>query len=292
MALMNIETLYKLDFTVPKEQVEGIAEAIDPFISSLSCFEKEQDPSQWTVEALVEEENLPTVEEKLKALLNTIEINKSIMPQKDWVRETYKSFPPFTVGPFYIHGSHITDIPQDVIPLHIDAAIAFGSGEHPTTKGCLLLLQRVYEKKLLSQPKIFLDMGCGSGILAFAAAKLFHVPVVAADNDFDSVGVCNENAELNGVSALVQAYVSHGFEAQEVQKLIPYDLVFANILAGPLKILAEPMHAVLTARGYAILSGLLLEQKEDVLNAYKHQGFIETDCIEEKGWVSLLLQKK
>lgn len=288
MVLMNRETLYKLDFTLPKEQVEKIAEAIDPFSSSLSCFEKVQDPSQWTVEALVEEENLSVVEEKLRS----IDINKSLMPPKDWVKETYKAFPPLTIGSFYIHGSHIKEIPDNVIPLHIDAAIAFGSGEHPTTKGCLLLLQRVYEKKLLVQPRVFLDMGCGSGILAFAAAKLFHVPVIAADNDVDSIAVCKENADLNGVSSFIQAYVSQGFEAQEVQKQAPYDLIFANILAGPLRVLAEPMRSSLRIEGYTILSGLLLEQKEEVLKAYKLQGFIEVDCIEEKGWVSLLLQRK
>lgn len=293
---MQSITLYKFAFSLPKEHVESFTSFIEPFVSSLSCFEKEENPSQWTIEGLIEGENLFDIEEKVRSFFEEKEIDfplihiSKVIP-KDWVRETYKAFPPISIGSFYIYGSHITNIPKNVIALHIDAATAFGSGEHPTTKGCLLLLERIYQNKLLSNSTAILDMGCGSGILAFAAAKLFHTSVIAADSDPESIKVCKENALLNTINSFVHCYVSQGFDAKEVKEQGPYDLILANILADPLKALSLPLYNSLKLGGYAILSGLLIEQKPSVLKVYSDCGFQQKDSIEEKGWCSLLIQK-
>jgi ribosomal protein L11 methyltransferase len=205
---------------------------------------------------------------------------------RNWLAESYRGFPAFAVGPFFIHGSHEKGpFPEDKIVLRIDAATAFGSGEHGTTKGCLLALARLAEQGMT--PARILDLGTGSGILAIAAAKLWpQAAVLASDNDAEAVRVARHHAETNG-AAHIKALAAEGLAAEELRGC--FDLLIANILAGPL----VEMAAEISARGEKIvLSGILNEQADNVIAAYAAQGAaLETrDTIGD--WTTLTLRGK
>jgi ribosomal protein L11 methyltransferase len=210
---------------------------------------------------------------------------------RDWLAESYQALPPFTVGSFYIYGSHYDgEKPDDKIPLLIEAATAFGSGEHGTTSRCILAIEHV--KNAGFNPRNILDMGCGSGILAIAAAKLWpNVPNFAADNDPECVVVTKRHMISNNVET-IHAYQSEGYEEQSpVWKDAPYDFIIANILAGPLIEMAPEQSKALASGGYLILSGTLQEQGERVLNAYTPHGLKLIKEFPGDEWVTLLLQK-
>ncbi len=214
------------------------------------------------------------------------------LPDKDWVAENQRSFRPFQVGPFWVHPSHVADgMPPGLIALRIDAGLAFGTGTHATTRGCLEMLATLDP----AETKNTVDVGCGSGILAIAAAKLWKRPVIGGDNDAEAVGVAIENAALNGVAPLCRFFTSVGVEAPELSKPAPYDLIIANILAGPLMTLAASFAPAVRSGGRVLLSGLLVEQAALMLSTYKLRGFeFERRIDLETGgawWRTLLLRK-
>lgn len=216
-----------------------------------------------------------------------------VLPDKDWVAENQRSFRPFQVGPFWVHPSHVGDgVPAGLLPLRIDAGLAFGTGTHATTRGCLEMLATLDP----AETKNTVDVGCGSGILAMAAAKLWQRPVLGGDNDAGAVDVAVENAALNGVAPLCRFVISVGLEAPELARPAPYDLVIANILAGPLVDLAASFAAATRAGGRVLLSGLLVEQAKGVLSAYERGGFAFERRIDlETGgawWRTLVLRKR
>ena len=204
------------------------------------------------------------------------------LPDKDWVAENQRSFRPFAVGPFWVHPSHVVDgRPAGLLPLRIDAGLAFGTGTHATTRGCLELLATLDPSETTNA----VDVGCGSGILAIAMAKLWRRPVAVAE----------ENASLNGVGERCRFVVSAGLEAPELAGRAAYDLVVANILAGPLVDLSEPFAAAVRPGGRVLLSGLLVEQAALVLSTYARRGFaFERRLDLETGgawWRTLLLRR-
>jgi ribosomal protein L11 methyltransferase len=214
------------------------------------------------------------------------------LPDKDWVAENQRSFRPFRVGPFWVHPSHARDgMPTGLLPIEIDAGMAFGTGTHATTRGCLEMLAMLDE----AETRNAVDVGCGSGILAIAMAKLWRRDVAGGDNDSDAVEVAVENARLNGVSALCHFVTSIGLQAPELAACAPYDLIVANILAGPLVELSESFATSLRPGGRALLSGLLVEQAPDILSAYHGRGFILERHIDlETGgawWRTLVLRR-
>ena len=214
------------------------------------------------------------------------------LPDKDWVAENQRSFRPFQVGRFWVHPSHVVDgIPPELIALRIDAGLAFGTGTHATTRGCLEMLSTLDP----AETKNTVDVGCGTGILAMAAAKLWQRPVLGGDNDPEAVDVAIENAGLNGVTSLCRFFTSIGLEAPELSRPAPYDLIIANILAGPLAALADPFAAATRPGSRVLLSGLLVEQAELLLSTYARRGFVFERRIDlETGgawWRSLLLRK-
>ncbi|MSP75860.1 MAG: 50S ribosomal protein L11 methyltransferase [Rhodospirillaceae bacterium] len=214
------------------------------------------------------------------------------LPDIDWVAENQRSFRPFAVAPFWVHPSHVADgIPAGLLPLRIDAGLAFGTGTHATTRGCLELLATIDP----SETSNAVDVGCGSGILAIAMAKLWRRQVWAGDNDAEAVGVAEENAGLNGVGDLCHFAVASGLQAPELAARTPYDLIVANILAGPLVDLSESFAAAVRPGGHVLLSGLLVEQAALVLSAYADRGFsFERRLDLETGgawWRSLLLRR-
>lgn len=198
----------------------------------------------------------------------------------NWLEESYKSFPPFEIGPFFIHGSHYTgEIPPSMIPLLIDAATAFGSGEHGTTRGCLEALIALKESGFA--PREVLDMGTGSGILAIAAHKLWGVPVVAIDIDDEATRMARHHCDVNQVACDaggVDCITGDGYRAQILKNADgrnrKFDMIIANILAGPLVDMAPDLAQFLSQNGRAILSGLLIEQEEIVAAAHAKLGLI------------------
>ena len=215
------------------------------------------------------------------------------LPDIDWVAENQRSFQPFAVGPFWVHPSHNADgMPAGLLPLLIDAGMAFGTGTHATTRGCLEMLATLDRADTANA----VDVGCGSGILAIAMAKLWRRPVIGGDNDEQAVEVARENAVLNGVGDLCRFVHAIGLRHDDLQKPKPYDLIVANILAGPLMELSDTFSAAVRPGGRALLSGLLLEQADDILAVYRRWGFASERHIDlETGgatWRTLLLRRQ
>ena len=215
------------------------------------------------------------------------------LPDIDWVAENQRSFRPFAVGPFWVHPSHVADgIPAGLLPLRIDAGLAFGTGTHATTRGCLEMLATIDSAETTNA----VDVGCGSGILAIAMAKLWRRPVLGGDNDAEAVDVAIENAGLNGVGDLCRFVVAGGLGAPELAQRTPYDLIVANILAGPLVDLSESFAAAVRPGGRVLLSGLLVEQAAVVLSAYARCGLVFERRLDlETGgawWRTLLLRRE
>lgn len=214
------------------------------------------------------------------------------LPEKDWVAENQRSFRPFQVGPFWVHPGHVREgMPAALLPIEIDAGMAFGTGTHGTTRGCLEMLATLDPAETVNA----VDVGSGSGILAIAMAKLWNRPVLGSDNDAEAVDVAIENARLNGVAPLCRFVTSAGLQAPELMRHAPYDLIVANILAGPLVELSSSFAPAVRPGGRVLLSGLLVEQAEMVLEAYENRGFVAERHIDletgEDWWRSLVLRK-
>ena len=211
---------------------------------------------------------------------------------KDWVRESIAGLPPVAAGRFIVHGAHDRGrVAPNRIGIEIEAALAFGTGHHGTTRGCLLALDALIKPlSKQSRRQTILDLGTGSGVLAIAAARALRRRVIATDIDASVVGVARENARLNRTAPLIEIVRADGVAALSVRRRAPFDLVFANILLGPLKRIAAPL-ARLTAPGARIvLSGLLPPQANAALAAYR--GFALERRIALEGWTTLVLQRR
>lgn len=207
----------------------------------------------------------------------------------DWVQASLAGLTPVEAGRFVIHGAHARGrFPLNRIAIEIEAALAFGTGHHGTTRGCLLLLDHVLKAY---RPRRVLDLGTGTGVLAIAAAKALQIRVLASDIDPLAVKVAHDNARLNGTGDLVEAVHATGFSAPEFTQRGPFDLVLANILANPLRQMATPMARHLASSALVILSGLLPHQAQSVIAAYRARGLVLERHIQIEGWSSLLLRK-
>jgi ribosomal protein L11 methyltransferase len=213
------------------------------------------------------------------------------LPQRDWLAENRQSFPPIRAGRYFIHGSHHREgLPPGAIGLLIDAATAFGTGEHATTRGCLLALDGLRRR---GRRHRILDMGTGTGILAIAAAKTWrHRRILACDIDAGAARVAAANARANGVGGLVRTARTDGYRAAIVRRGRPYDLVFENILARPLASMAPRLARALAPGGIAVLSGLLARQEAFVLAAHRAQGLHLVRRLPIAGWHTLVLMRK
>src|SRR5216684_7224580 len=210
-----------------------------------------------------------------------------IVEAKDWVKATLEELVPVRAGRFIVHGQHDrTKVPPNKLGIEIEAALAFGTGHHGTTRGCLLLLDQVLKAYW---PRRVLDLGTGTGVLAIAAAKALHKAVLASDIDPASVRVARENARLNEVANLVQTIRATGFSAPQFKGHGPFDLVLANILANPLRQMATPMTRHLAPSALVILSGLLPPQASGVIAAYRARGLVVKRHLQIEGWSSLLM---
>src|SRR6185437_2465342 len=207
---------------------------------------------------------------------------------RDWVKASLEDLVPVPAGRFVVHGQHDrARVPVNKLAIEIEAALAFGTGHHGTTRGCLLLLDHVLKAR---QPRRVLDLGTGTGVLAIAAAKALHRPLLASDIDAPSVKVARENGRLNGAGPLVQVIRATGFSAPDFARHGPFDLVLANILANPLRQLAGPMSKHLAPSAQVILSGLLNHQAGAVIATYRARGLVPLRHLKIEGWSSLLLR--
>ena len=207
---------------------------------------------------------------------------------KDWVKASLEDLVPVPAGRFVVHGRHDRErVPANKLGIEIEAALAFGTGHHGTTRGCLLLLDHVLKQYY---PRRVLDLGTGTGVLAIAAAKALHGPVLASDIDPASVRVARDNARLNQTGERVQTIRATGFAAPQFAERGPFDLVLANILANPLRELATPMARHLAPSALVILSGLLTPQAAGVIAAYRARGLVPLRHLRIDGWSSLLLR--
>jgi ribosomal protein L11 methyltransferase len=207
---------------------------------------------------------------------------------RDWVKATLEGLVPVRAGRFVVHGRHDrSKVPPNKIGIEIEAALAFGTGHHGTTRGCLLLLDETLKAYL---PRRVLDVGTGTGVLAIAAAKALRKKVLASDIDPLSVRVAADNARLNGAGDLVETIRATGFSAPQFSARGPFDLVLANILANPLRQMATPMARHLAPSALVILSGLLPHQASAVVAAYRARGLMLVRRLEVEGWSSLLLR--
>lgn len=285
-----LEGYWSTRFIIPQGVVPEVDEVFDDVALSLSSFEADVDGVEWVVEVLTEHElSVADVQARLARLsAKARSVEVSYLKQKDWVSEVQKSFPPLQAGRFFIYGSHYAgEIPAGSTPILIDAGMAFGSGEHETTSGCLKALDELGQEQKFER---LLDMGCGSGILAIAMAKLWQQPVVAADIDEVAVKVTEENATINGERPLLHTCTSDGYQHPLVAEHAPYDLIVANILARPLVELAPELARHLAPGGSVVLSGLLDRQEKDVLAAHEAQGLTLVKRYPQNGWHTLLLK--
>ena len=212
------------------------------------------------------------------------------LPNEDWVSKSQAGLPPVKAGRFWLYGTHDEDnIPSDIpFPIEINAGLAFGTGHHGTTKGCLLIFDGLLGNGF--NPERVLDLGCGAGVLAIAAAKALRRDILATDIDQDAVDVTLQNAAVNNVSQHIKSYQADGFDSPHL-KGQKFDLIFANILAGPLMGLAPDIEAALVPGGKVILSGILDEQYKTVMDVFTEKGLKVSPQPSLSGWTSLLGRK-
>jgi ribosomal protein L11 methyltransferase len=283
---------------VPERAVPALELALDPFLDSLawSPIDPDAEPGKGGPMHVVGHTTRPprradviaaTAAAALMARIEPPEVTVEKLPETDWLGESLRSFPPIDAGRFQLRGSHIADpVPAGRITLIVDAGAAFGSGEHASTKGCLLALDELLKRRRFAH---VLDMGCGSGVLALAAVKARPARALAVDIDAQAARIAGENAKRNGVAARLRAAPSDGYKSRLVRRAAPYDLIFANILARPLVRMARPLADHLAPGGVAILAGLLNRQERLVLAAHRAQGLALVARVRLDGWSTLVV---
>jgi ribosomal protein L11 methyltransferase len=211
------------------------------------------------------------------------------LPDTDWVARSLEGLAPVTAGRFFLHGSHDRLRRRSGgIALEIDAGTAFGTGHHGTTEGCLVAFDALLKR---TRPRRILDLGCGTGVLAIAAARALRRKVLASDIDPEAVRIARRNAALNNAGPLVEAIAAPGLKHVSIARGAPYDLIFANILARPLVALAPGLSQSLGRDGVLILSGLTLDQSRWILAAYRNRGLVPFQRMARGNWATLVLTR-
>jgi len=279
--------LWKAAVTVTKDRAADIAavfELVPPAPQAVLIAEDPFGPDS-IVEALYQE---PPDANLLSTLVGQT-VSVEPLPDQDWIRQSQLGLPPVRAGRFFLYGAHDSGrVPAGVIPIRIEAGLAFGTGHHETTTLCLEAITLVGRRRW---PNNVLDLGCGTGVLAIAAAKLWRRPVLATDIDPVATGVARENACMNGAGSLVRVSVAEGLNSPAIRAHAPFDLILANILAGPLRQLAPALSGGLTRGGIAVLSGLLRDQEHQVSSSYKAQGLVFGTALRKGPWSALVLER-
>jgi ribosomal protein L11 methyltransferase len=283
-------------------EVEGadaaleVAAALDELTGGVSAFEAGS-AALWRVEAYPRAAILdPALEVRLALAAaaaggRLVHIAEERLPERDWLLENRRAFPPLRIGRFFIHGSHWPGpenerAPAGAVAIEIDAATAFGTGEHPSTRGCLIALDSLAQRRRYRRP---LDIGTGSGILAIAAAKRLRRIVLASDVDCASVRVAAHHVRRNGLARQVRVVCAPGYRSRAVRRA-KYDLILANILARPLVLMARDLGRAIAPGGVAVLAGLLRRQEALVVAAHRAQGLALERRLVIEGWSTLILR--
>lgn len=280
---------------VPEPALEVWEAALSTACQTVGFFLADEDRRIWRVEGV---RDVPDGDDPLDPALALASVATGVHPTvgrvpteaQGWLARTEAAFPDQRIGRrFLVRGTHSRGLPgPGRIALTLDAGLAFGSGEHGSTRGCLRALESVARRR----PRRILDLGTGSGILAMAAARLLRRPVLATDIEPWSVRVACENATANGVGRLVRVALADGWRHRAVRAASPYDLVFANILARPLCRMAADLATRLAPGGTAILAGLLREQERVVLAAHRRCGLVLERSLHEGAWATLVLRRR
>ncbi|MCB4457394.1 50S ribosomal protein L11 methyltransferase [Leisingera sp. McT4-56] len=276
-----------------KAQAEALGEAMERLIpepTGIGVFEMEDGSGLWEVGGYFTEAPDEAGLALLAAMHDAKPFVVSEVPETDWVAHVRRELAPVEAGRFFVYGSHDADkVPADKIPLLIEAAMAFGTGHHGTTLGCLKALDHLLDQGFRGERVA--DIGCGTAVLAMAAARVWDGAILASDIDEVAVEVAEANLKANGMEGQVACLEAAGFDNPKLQAQAPYDLIFANILKGPLVALAPDLTANLRPGGYAILSGILNEQADDVVSVYAQNGANLARREEIGEWTTLLLRK-
>lgn len=287
-------TLEQIFVPMSKQDAFALADAVmEEFGLALSASAFENENGDWVFEATCDQK--PDVErfnELAQRVLNgKVEFTIGQVPDKDWVAHSLEGLSAIDTGEFFVHGSHEeTPIPDDKIAIKIDAGQAFGTGHHETTTGCLEAISIVANSDLA--PKKILDLGTGTGILAIAAAKRLDQNVLATDIDAKAIEVTAENTEINGVADKIETAVATGMDHEIFAQRGPFDLVLANILAGPLVELAPDIAKHTHEGSVVVLAGLLNRQADGVVEAYAKNKIALLERVEKGDWTILRLQRE
>ncbi len=265
-------------------------ERLTPEPIGVGVFELEDGSGLWEVGAYFSEKPDDISLALLAAVFQAEEFKISELPQIDWVSKVQRSLKPVVAGRFFVYGSHDSDkVPPECEPLLIEASMAFGTGHHGTTKGCLLALEQLITDGF--KAKNVIDVGCGTAVLAMAAARIFSANVIASDIDSVAHSVAKMNILANGLDRNIQCFEASGFAHEQIKTKNPFDLIFANILLAPLLAIATDISKYSLSGGYVVLSGILSEQAELVVNKYTGVGFSLSNQIEIGEWVTIIFRK-
>jgi ribosomal protein L11 methyltransferase len=288
-------TQTRLYFTTGKIESVSIFAALEAAFEDeglpIAVLEVDEDKDIHEV-SLYADGDVDRVETHLKDVLAGLSLSKPIereaLPDIDWVARSLEGLKPVRAGRFFVHGAHDRRKRHSgELAIEIEAGLAFGTGHHGTTAGCLEMLEKVVRRE---HPRNALDLGTGSAVLAIAVAKLAHIPVLATDIDPVAVRVAAANARLNHVKALVETVTAPGFHHPIFGKRAPFDLIVANILARPLMRLAPQMAGHIALGGSIVLSGILERQRDAVISAYVGQNFRHVRTLHREGWVTIHLK--
>jgi ribosomal protein L11 methyltransferase len=269
---------------------DRLAEELDPDACAISIFEQDND---WVAEAVFAgAETRAQIERLVADVLPGASLTVTSVAERDWVAKSLEGLAPVFAGRFVVHGAHDRGrVGPNKIGIEIEAALAFGTGHHGTTRGCLLAFEAVARRARHARVWRILDIGTGTGVLAIAAARALHAPVLASDIDPVAVSVARANARLNRAGTLLRGFTAAGADAGRFRADAPYDLIFANILEAPLRRLSRPLAALLAPGGRIILSGLLPAQASSVIAAYRRQGFKLEARLPLDGWMTLTMRR-
>lgn len=292
--IYNIKIGFK---TVLKEEsLEQLSLALEDKVNSVFFHNTEcTDGDDWEMSLTTLGE--PNIDEIISSIEivepNMLDKNSIIVekvPETNWLQQVHDNFPPITIGKFFIYGSHYDgELPEGLTAIKIDAATAFGSGEHETTRGCIKAFEELSKQDF--DFKNILDMGCGSGILSIAINKIWSdAKLTAIDIDPESVVVTKRHAEFNNVENIM-AECADGYNSDLVKNNSPFDLIASNILANPLIAMAPDLAKNLKSGGYCVLAGLLTRQYDDVIAAHVSEGLELIKTIEEDEWRILIMKK-
>ncbi|MEM9432718.1 MAG: 50S ribosomal protein L11 methyltransferase [Pseudomonadota bacterium] len=270
--MTTFTALTTLKGEAPAQALGNALEGLQPAPTGVGVFEVEDGSGLWEVGGYFIDRPDDIALSLLAAVHGAQDFAISELPDQDWVAHVRRELAPVEAGRFFVYGSHDVDkVPAGHIALLIEAAMAFGTGHHGTTLGCLLALEDMVSDGI--EARNVIDIGCGTAVLAMAAAHVWGNPVLASDIDPVAVEVARANATANGLSDKIVCVEAAGFDHEKIRAAAPFDLVFANILKGPLLELASDMAAHVAQGGTAILSGLLVEQADGIIAAYEDVGF-------------------